>query len=177
VLSPVRRVVTGHDSSGRSVIQSNGPVSPSPQLPTDVALWVTDKSPASNAGRANPTQGAAALEPPANGSVFRFVMFPPSSAFAGMSAEEVERLMAGIFEQLGATHTRVDTKRGPGMHRTKTTDYVILLSGEITLMLDDGEVDLKPFDVVVQRGTNHAWVNRGSTPALLAAILIDAAPV
>jgi uncharacterized cupin superfamily protein len=104
-------------------------------------------------------------------------MFPPSSAFAGMSAEEIERLTAGIFEQLGATHTRVDTRRGPGMHRTKTTDYIILLSGEITLMLDDGEVDLKPFDVVVQRGTNHAWVNRGSTPALLAAILIDAAKV
>jgi quercetin dioxygenase-like cupin family protein len=177
VLSPVRRVVTGHDSTGRSVIQFDGPVSPSPQLPTDVASWVTNKSPASNAGRADPIAGTASLEPPANGSVFRFVMFPPSSALAGMSADEIERLMAGLFEQLGATHTRVDTKRGPGMHKTKTTDYIIVLSGEITLMLDDGEVDLKPFDVIVQRGTNHAWVNRGSTPALLAAILIDAAPV
>lgn len=177
MLTSVRRVVTGHDSAGRSVVQSDGPVSPAPQLPTDVALWVTDKSPASNAGRADPTQGTATLEPPATGSVFRFVMFPPSSAFAGMSAEEIEGVMAGIFESLGATHTRVDTRRGPGMHRTKTTDYIILLSGEITLMLDEGEVDLKPFDVVVQRGTNHAWVNRGSTPALLAAILIDAAPV
>jgi quercetin dioxygenase-like cupin family protein len=60
------------------------------------------------------------------------------------------------------------------MHKTKSVDYIILLSGEVTMLLDEGEVDLKPFDVVIQRGTNHAWVNRGAEPALLAAILIDA---
>jgi quercetin dioxygenase-like cupin family protein len=51
---------------------------------------------------------------------------------------------------------------------------VVLLSGEVTLMLEKGEVDLKPFDVVVQRGTNHAWINKGKEPALIAAVLIDA---
>jgi uncharacterized cupin superfamily protein len=60
------------------------------------------------------------------------------------------------------------------MHQTKTVDYVILLSGEVTLLLDRGEVKLKPFDVVVQRGTNHAWINKGREPALIAAVLIDA---
>jgi uncharacterized cupin superfamily protein len=60
------------------------------------------------------------------------------------------------------------------MHKTPSVDYIILLSGEITLVLDDGEVDLKPFDAVVQRGTNHAWVNRGSEPALLMAVLVSA---
>ena len=60
------------------------------------------------------------------------------------------------------------------MHKTRTVDYVILLSGEVTLLLDRGEVDLKPFDVVVQRGTNHAWVNKGKEPALIAAVLVDA---
>jgi quercetin dioxygenase-like cupin family protein len=63
------------------------------------------------------------------------------------------------------------------MHTTRTIDYVILLSGRVTLLLDKGEVDLKPFDVVVQRGTNHGWVNRGTEPALFAAVLIDAKPL
>ena len=59
------------------------------------------------------------------------------------------------------------------MHKTKTIDYIILLKGDVTLLLDEDEVRLKPFDVVVQRGTNHAWVNNGDEPALLIAVLID----
>ena len=59
------------------------------------------------------------------------------------------------------------------MHKTKTIDYIILLKGDVTLLLDNDEVRLKPFDVVVQRGTNHAWVNNGEEPALLIAVLID----
>jgi hypothetical protein len=69
--------------------------------------------------------------------------------------------------------TRI-TSRHPGMHKTRTIDYVVLLSGEVTLLLDKGEVDLKPFDVVVQRGTSHAWVTKVKEPALIAAALIDA---
>ena len=63
------------------------------------------------------------------------------------------------------------------MHRTRTVDYIILLQGDVTLVLDQDEVRLKPFDVVVQRGTNHAWRNNGNQPALLAGVLIDALPV
>ena len=59
------------------------------------------------------------------------------------------------------------------MHKTETVDYIILLKGDVTLILDEEEVDIKPFDVVVQRGTNHAWVNNGTEPALLIAVLID----
>jgi quercetin dioxygenase-like cupin family protein len=59
------------------------------------------------------------------------------------------------------------------MHKTETIDYIILLKGDVTLILDNDEVNLKPFDVVVQRGTNHAWVNNGDEPALLTAVLID----
>ena len=75
---------------------------------------------------------------------------------------------------MDAAHCRPDTSRHPAMHKTRTIDYVVLLAGEVTLLLDQGEVDLKPFDVVVQRGTNHAWVNKGKEPALIAAVLIDA---
>jgi uncharacterized cupin superfamily protein len=60
------------------------------------------------------------------------------------------------------------------MHKSATTDYIILLQGAITLVLDDEEVDMKPFDVVIQRGTNHSWVNRGEVDALLMAVLVDA---
>jgi quercetin dioxygenase-like cupin family protein len=59
------------------------------------------------------------------------------------------------------------------MHKTKTIDYIILLDGDVSLLLDDDEVKLNPFDVVVQRGTNHAWVNNGTEPALFIAVLID----
>ena len=86
----------------------------------------------------------------------------------------IEELAAQGFKRIGAEHERVDTTRDPTMHKTKTIDYIILLEGNVTLLLDDDEVQLKPFDVVVQRGTNHAWINNGSEPALFIAVLIDA---
>ena len=82
--------------------------------------------------------------------------------------------MARGFAAMGAEHCRTDTTRSPHMHTTRTVDYIILLQGEVTLLLDEDEVRLKPFDAVVQRGTNHAWINHGSEPALLAAVLVDA---
>jgi len=78
---------------------------------------------------------------------------------------------------MGAGHNRDPNARHPNMHKTDTVDYIILLQGEVTLILDEGDVDMKPFDVVVQRGTNHAWSNRGTEPAVLAGVLIDAEPV
>jgi len=89
----------------------------------------------------------------------------------------VEKETATAFKEIDAGHCRPDTTRDPRMHKTKTVDYIILLEGEVTLLLDEDEVDLKPFDVVIQRGTNHAWINKGANPALLAAILIDAEPL
>ncbi|MEE8433556.1 MAG: cupin domain-containing protein [bacterium] len=116
--------------------------------------------------------GKVLLSPKDGGSNFRFFSIPPMDPT--ISPEEQEKRTAGFFEAMEAADARVDTIRHPGMHKTNTIDYIILLSGEITLLLDDGERNLKPFDVVVQRGTNHAWVNRGKEPALLAGVLIDA---
>ena len=67
-----------------------------------------------------------------------------------------------------------DHPRDPGMHRTRTIDYAVIVSGEIDLLMDDTDVHLQAGDVVVQRGTNHAWVNRGEHPCRIAFILIDA---
>jgi quercetin dioxygenase-like cupin family protein len=82
-------------------------------------------------------------------------------------------MAADAFEKIGASHHRIDTSKHPAMHKTDTIDYIILLEGDVTLILDKEEVVIKPHDVVVQRGTNHAWVNNGNNPALLIAVLID----
>ena len=91
----------------------------------------------------------------------------------GVPEDMLQEIAADAFEKVGAAHHRVDTSKHPAMHKTETVDYIILLKGDVTLILDEEEVDLKPFDVVVQRGTNHAWVNNGNEPALLIAVLID----
>jgi quercetin dioxygenase-like cupin family protein len=91
-----------------------------------------------------------------------------------LTPEEREARAAAAFAAMNASHIRVDTTRHPGMHKSRTTDYIILLKGRVRLLLDDEERDLEPFDVVVQRGTNHAWVNLDDEPALLVAVLLDA---
>ncbi len=162
----MRRIVTGHDTAGKSIVVIDGP-------PTSTAAyWLADSTPADNAAAGDAAQRVRGLEPPRGGTIFRYAVIPPEDP--KVTREERERTMARMFEQMGAAHCRPDTSRHPGMHKTRTVDYVILLSGEVTLLLDKGEVDLKPFDVVVQRGTNHAWVNKGKEPALIAAVLVDA---
>ena len=164
-----RRVVTGHDSDGKSVVIIDGPPAPSG------AFWFTQTAPADNGTADDTAQLVRQLEPPLGGTIFRYAVIPPEDP--SISAEERERTTARLFTQMDATHCRTDTNRHPGMHKTRTVDYVVLLSGEVTMLLDKGEVNLKPFDVVVQRGTSHAWVNKGKEPAVLAAVLVDAKPV
>jgi hypothetical protein len=115
------------------------------------------------------------LEPSPGGSIFRFAAIPPEDP--NVLPEERERRTAKLFAQMDAALCRSDTSRHPGMHKTRTIDYVVLLSAAVTLLLDKGEGDLKPFDVVVQRGTSHALVNKVKEPALIAAVPIDAKDV
>lgn len=75
---------------------------------------------------------------------------------------------------MGAAHNIVENARHPFMHRTDSVDYAIILSGEITMLLDEGEVHLKAGDTLIQRGTNHAWSNRGTETCVIAFILVDA---
>jgi hypothetical protein len=162
-----RRIVTGHDAEGKSMVVIDGPATPFG------AFWQTDGAPANNRIAGDAAQSVHELEPHPSGTIFRYAVIPPEDP--NISREEREAATAKAFAQMGAEHCRPDTTRDPGMHKTKTVDYVILLAGEVTLLLDRGEVKLKPFDVVVQRGTNHAWINKGREPALIAAVLVDAA--
>ena len=131
-------------------------------------LWATSETPARLSGDDDRAKRPRRIEPDAMGSVFRVVEYPPDS----------ERLKSldpeAHFASMGAQAAAKDERRHPGMHRTKTIDYAIVLSGEITAVLDEGEVLLKAGDVLVQRGTSHAWSNRSDRPARIAFVLIDA---
>lgn len=180
MLYPVRRIITGHDAKGRSIVLSDGPATNVVARPDNpdrglINFWRTERTPASNAGDGDPMAGPPqGLLPPHGGTVFRFFQIAPEKKDAALPREEREKSMQAAFAAMGAASARVDTSRHPSMHKTETVDYIILLQGEVTLLLDEGEVHMKPFDVVVQRGTNHGWVNYGDVPAVLVAVLIDA---
>lgn len=174
----IRRVVTGHDASGRSTVLSDGPapfVHLNPREPEfrSTDIWRTFETPARIVARAEePTLGPRRQLPTPNGSVLRINRFPPESAsIATMTPEE----SAGLFAALGNPDATASARhdRHPLMHRTETVDYAIVLSGEITMVLDDRDVHLAAGDVVVQCGTNHAWSNRSKEPCVIAFILID----
>jgi len=150
-----RRVVTGHTADGISIVVSDGPVPVSRDIPADgVAfheIWNTTGAPApiTAAEEVEPTQRELAVPPPPLGTKIRINEFAP-----------------GHLDDRGL--------QSP-VHRTATIDYGIVLEGEITLVLDDSEVTLYAGDVVVQRGTDHAWANRGTGVARVAFILVDGA--
>ena len=134
-------------------------------------LWNTDGNEINTLDEIDRADSEVLLSPPVGGTKFRYFQINPTPE--GVPADLIEAATAAAFEKMGAAHHRVDTTRHPAMHKTKTIDYIILLKGDVTLLLDEEEVDLKPFDVVVQRGTNHAWINNGSETALFIAVLID----
>ena len=166
----LRRIVTGHDASGQSVVTIDGP--PGRETGNLREIWNAVGSVVGSRDHIDRGAEKVNLSPVANGSNFRWFIVPPADD--SISDDELEKLVAERFAAMGAAHERPDTSRHPSMHTTKTIDYIILLSGKVTLLLDEDERDLKPFDVVVQRGTNHAWINKGKEPALLCGILIDA---
>jgi quercetin dioxygenase-like cupin family protein len=110
--------------------------------------------------------------PTKNGTVLRINSFPPESeAVRAMKPADSLRVFEGLGNPKAATFGKGG--RHPMMHHTESIDYALILSGEITMLLDDEEVLLKAGDVVVQCGTNHAWSNRSEAPCLVAFILID----
>jgi hypothetical protein len=167
-----RRIVTGSADNGRSTIVSDDRLPVSDVLGI-VDFWQTDAVPASLKDAWQP-QASPKLLPAAGGTIFRLFEIPASPKHA--SNEELIEQAKQAFAAADASDCQVDTSRHPMMHCTETIDYVVLLRGNVTLILDDAEVDLEPFDAVVQRGANHYWVNSSDTPALLLGVLLDAKP-
>lgn len=171
----LRRVVTQDSADGRSSVMIDGP--PAKILAVEegglAEIWSAALGARLLDGRDRLAAEDVRLEPDRGAVKVRWFTAPAESESA--SAAEREALAAFGFAACGAAHARVDTSRHPMMHKTETLDAIILIRGEIDLLLDDGEVRaLKPGDVVIQRATNHAWVNRGKETALLVAILINA---
>jgi mannose-6-phosphate isomerase-like protein (cupin superfamily) len=167
----VRRVVTGHRADGRSTVLID---SPAPNVKrrhagnASTLLWVTDETPAraSSADRAARDIG---VPPPRRGTIFRIAEFPPGIGGEVRDHDSVLRDFG-----IGADVARGHAPRHPAIHRTRSVDYVVVLEGEIDLLLDDRDVHLKAGDVVVQQGTNHAWINRGARACRLAMVFVDA---
>jgi len=169
----VRRVVTTIDKNDKAVVLLDGPnphkkVRPHAQTVSRV-LWVTDQTPADLSGAADRAAVDIGIMPPRGGTVFRIVEFPPETA--EMRNLDPSTMHASLGD--GAPKRGLPP-RHPAMHRTRTVDYAIVMSGEIDMLLDDSEIHLKAGDVLVQQGTNHAWVNRGKEPCRIAFILVDA---
>jgi len=148
---PIRRVVTGHDAHDVAKVLMDAPAtnwkSTSPGT-VSTLIWTTEGTPADiRVGETIEDCGARIL-----GTA------PPAN---------------------GTRFAVIDFPPGNSgrMHRTETIDYVIVIAGEIDMDMDDSTVHLRAGDVMVQRGTNHAWVNRGTVPARLAFVLIDATPL
>ena len=140
-----RRIVTGHDAAGKSVVLSDTPVPKTLDIGTAAfhETWITDQVPVPiAASEPEPTARPVRTPPPANGVGVRFTEMAPGA-------------------------------ESP-MHRTETVDVGIVLEGETWLLLDDGsETRVGPGDAVVQRGTNHAWANRSGEPVRMVFVMID----
>ena len=149
----VRRIVTGHNAAGKAVIKTDEQIAAVPRIGAGISgaeIWSTDQMPIDNSAAADAAQRAG---------------FVNHTNYVGDG---------------GGTTFRIN-EFAPGCvrftHRTETMDYAIQLSGELDCELDNEVVHLRPGDVLIQRGTIHTWVNKGSVPAVIASVMIDAKPV
>ena len=175
-MAPIRRVVTGHDAEGHTIIASDGP------LPNVVALaaipgtvfhevWSTTGAPARLDNGSDPTLGALLLPPPPLGTRIRFVDIPPDTEdFLRDGAARMKAAFGEIGDEDASTVK--ENSPHPLMHRTESIDYGVVISGEMTLVLDWAETVLRAGDVVIQRGTNHAWANRSGAACRMLFVLV-----
>jgi mannose-6-phosphate isomerase-like protein (cupin superfamily) len=176
---PIRRVVTGNDEAGRSRVLFDGPapqVRPSAfQFGTNFTdIWVIDSFPADITSSADATDRPFHFEPPERGAVIRVIQstarpddYNPASDKWLVPEHPPRRTEGGTWERGG--QSRYTTR----IHKSETLDYGIMLAGERTMLLDDGEYLVKPGDVVVQVGSWHSWTNP-DRDSLMAFVMIDA---
>ena len=166
----VRRVVTKLDASGKAVVMIDERTRLTAPRPPNYAanVWVTSTNLPDFTATDDRGKTKTSLVPPKSGTVFRIVEFAPESQ--GGQPTDINYMTKFV----GADAPKKGLPpRHPMMHRTRSLDYVIILSGEIDLLLDEGEVHFKAGDVLVQQATNHAWVNRSGKPCRVAFILMD----
>ena len=179
-LPPPRRIITGYDASGQSIFVEDGPANVRkntirPGLRSS-NVWATGRLPVpvDDPDRSEQLHG---IMPPPGGSVLHIIDYPPEPK----DPAEKERVFRTIAENIkkrsiqpeSGVRRRPETSSHPGMHETDTIDYAIVLSGEIYAIMDKGEKLLKAGDVLIQRGTAHAWSNRSDNYCRVAFVLVE----
>ena len=175
-LPPVRRIVTGINAEGKSYFVSDGP-SPGiltvPERPGYVVnnIWQTSATPAPirEPDKAGDIRGT---KPPKNGTVFRFLDIPPEAKDPEERKRMAEATKRAIFTDLANLG---HSNRHAAHHTTLTIDYAVVIEGEVWALMDEGELLMRPGDVLIQRGTAHAWSNRTDRIVRILFVLIDGA--
>jgi quercetin dioxygenase-like cupin family protein len=181
-LPPVRRIITGLNSNGRSRFEDDGPAH-IVENPNRVGLFAQDvwgtgplPVPIDDPDRSGEATG---IMPPAGGSILHIIDYPPEPK----DEDERERLyqsMRARFRQAGTNpepgQRRFPDGPHPGMHVTDSIDYAIVMSGEIYAIMDEGQTLMKAGDILIQRGTSHAWSNRSDDYCRVAFVLVEATP-
>ena len=170
MLHKVRRIVTANAENGRSCILADEATPHTLETAPNrglIDLWATQKG-GPDLAVADGADRPIVLSPAEGGNTFRFFQLPPAS-----TPELSQEAAAEVFARRGDPSARVSGAKHPSMHRTRSLDYIVLLRGRVRLILDDAETILDPYDVVIQRETNHAWENLSDEPALMLAVLVD----
>ena len=167
--SDIRRVVTGLDERNHAVVLFDGhiPLKQDSPVISSTNFWITDSTPPS-LSKQETANRPIGVSPPDNGTKFRLVEFAPLD-----SATEAKLPPEMIMKGVNHPPEKGIPVKHPMMHRTRTLDYAVILSGEIDMMLDDTSVHLKQGDVIVQQATNHGWVNLSAQPCRILFVLMD----
>jgi len=173
---PTRRIVTGFGPTGKSCIVEDGPAPTFRHLEnrpggTLANLWVTGQAP-SSIEAPDGSGGWQTLHPPPGGSVIRVMDIPPEPQLDELDESARRAFVSSPFSDRNKVSS--DTSRHPRMHTTDTIDYAVCLSGEIYAVMEEDETLMRAGDVLIQRGTNHAWANRSKDVCRMMFILIDA---
>ena len=181
-LPPVRRIITGHTGARRSRFEDDGPAhigeNPNRAGLFSQHIWGTGPvpGPIDDADRSGEAKG---IMPPPGGSVMHIIDYPPEPE----DPEERRRALEDMRERVrraGANpepgQRRFADGPHPGMHATDTIDYAVVMAGEIYAIMDEGETLMKTGDVLIQRGTSHAWSNRSGAYCGVAFVLVQATP-
>jgi mannose-6-phosphate isomerase-like protein (cupin superfamily) len=167
----IRRVVTGLDANNKAIVlfDSQVPLKAGPTPNPVLNLWITDSLPPGFSFKDDSAARPIGLSPPDNGSVIRIVEFRPldPAVEAKMDPNLMMKVVGDHAPARGLPVTH------PLMHRTRTLDYAVILSGEIDMMLDDSTVHVKAGDIIIQQATNHAWINHGKEPCRILFVLMD----
>jgi len=169
----VRRVVAGENEHGQSVFLADSiipVVNGTPDYLQVAEMWRTDGPAGVIPGRADTVDAAVAdIKPPLGGTRFVIEVAHPEGA-DGRDEASVQRMFAAVAGSESRTESTGDLH--PGMHKTDTIDYIVVLKGEIDFILETGEVHLKEGDMIVDTGVNHSWANKSGEICVLAAVMI-----